>query len=266
MNVTFGITFTIILISFVFTIFKDISISTILNLDALMIVIGGTLISLLVGFPMKRISDTINDVINSFSGKKEKDTLFKDIIDISRIYGKTSIKTVEARMGEINDNFLKLGLNLLINGHNKKELSDIMKREVMIRTMHYNFSQNLLNTAARLTPSFGMAGTVLSLIKMFGHFESIEAIVPLITIALTSTLYGVVIANIIIVPLSAKLKDKTILSETTMQITIEGILAIHSMEDTLKVEDRMNGYRVRGDAANEKETIIMPHENALSVS
>jgi chemotaxis protein MotA len=136
----------------------------------------------------------------------------------------------------------------------------------MIRTMHYNFSQNLLNTAARLTPSFGMAGTVLSLIKMFGHFESIEAIVPLITIALTSTLYGVVIANIIIVPLSAKLKDKTILSETTMQITIEGILAIQSMEDPLKVEDRMKRYQVRGDTANEKERTIMPHENALSVS
>ncbi len=265
MNVTVGITFTIILISFVFTIFKDISISTILNLDALMIVVGGTLISLLVGFPMKRISETINDVISSFSGQKEKDTL-KDIVDISRIYGKASVRAVEARIGEINDKFLRLGLNLLINGHNKKELSEIMKREVMIRTMHYNFSQNLLNTAARLTPSFGLAGTVLSLIKMFGHFESIETIVPLITIALTSTLYGVVIANIIIVPISAKLKDKTILSETTMQITIEGILAIHSMEDPLKVEDRMNGYQVRGDTAKEKETTIMPHRNALSVS
>ncbi len=264
MNVTVGITFTIILISFVFTIFKDISISTILNLDALMIVVGGTLISLLVGFPMKRISETINDVISSFSGQKEKDTL-KDIVDISRIYGKASVRAVETRIGEINDKFLRLGLNLLINGHAKKELSEIMKREVMIRTMHYNFSQNLLNTAARLTPSFGMAGTVLSLIKMFGHFESIEAIVPLITIALTSTLYGVVISNIIIVPLSAKLKDKTILSETTMQITIDGILAIHSMEDPLKVEDRMNGYQVRDDIAKGKETTVMSYVNAGSV-
>lgn len=243
MNITLIITFAIILVSFVMTVFRDISMSTIFNLDAFLIVIGGTSISLLVGFPTRRISDTIDDVIKAYSKEKNKKDLTRDIIAISKLYGKAPIRDIENKISEIDDTFLKLGLNLLINSHKKNEIKEIMEREMMIRIMRYNFSQNLLNTVARLTPSFGLAGTVISLIKMFGHFTSIETIAPLITVALMSTLYGVIIANLIMVPLSSKLKEKSILSETIMKITIEGIMAVHDMEHPLKVEDRVGGYQ-----------------------
>ncbi len=248
MNIPLVLTFAIILISFVMTVFKDIGMSTIFNLDAFLIVIGGTSIALLVGFPTRRISDTIDDVINAYSKQMNKEDLTKDIVGISKLYGKAPIRDIENKINEIHDTFLKLGLNLLINAHNKNEIKEIMEREMMFRIMRYNFSQNLLNTVARLTPSFGLAGTVISLVKMFGHFTSIETIAPLITVALMSTLYGVIIANLIMVPLSAKLKEKSILSETIMKITIDGIMAVHDMEHPLKVEDRVGGYQDLGKA------------------
>ncbi len=243
MNITLIITFAVILVSFVVTVFRDISMSTIFNLDAFLIVIGGTSISLLVGFPTRRISDTIDDVIKAYSKEKNKEDLTRDIVAISKLHGKATIRDIEKKMEDIDDTFLKLGINLLINAHNKNEIKEIMEREMMIRIMRYNFSQNLLNTIARLTPSFGLAGTVISLIKMFGNFKSIDTIAPMITVALMSTLYGVIIANLIMVPLSSKLKEKAILSETIMKITIDGIMAIHDMEHPLKVEDRVSGYR-----------------------
>ena len=265
MSVTLGITFSIILISFVMTVFKGIGISTIFNLDAFLIVIGGTSIALLVGFPTKRISDTIDDVINSYSKSKGKDELTKDIVAISKIYCKVPIRTIENKMEEIDDTFLKLRVNLLINAHKKHEIKEIMEREMMIRIMHNNFSQNLLNTVARLTPSFGLAGTVISLIKMFGHFKSIDTIAPMITVALMSTLYGVIIANLVMVPLSAKLKERSILSETIMKITIDSIQAIYNMEQTLKVEDMLNGYKNLEDVGMTRtDNSFIPSKNNWS--
>ncbi len=244
MNIFLVVSFSIILISFVFTVFRDIGITMIINPDALSIVLGGTFLALLVGFPVERLRNTYYDVVNTFTKQRDKETVIKDIVEVSRIYRKDSIKNLEKRMEKVDDDFLKLGVNLLINNHDKQEIKDIMGREMMLRIMDYNFSQNVLKTVARLTPSLGLAGTVISLVKMFRHFESFDAIAPYMAMALMSTLYGVIIANLIMLPLSAKLREKTILSETIMKITIDGMLAINNKENPMKVEDKISGYQV----------------------
>jgi chemotaxis protein MotA len=145
-------------------------------------------------------------------------------------------------MMNCDDNFLKLGVNLLINNYDVKEIKNIMVREIDLKTVNYNFSQNVLKTVARLTPSLGLVGTVISLVKMFKNFESVDPIAPIMAVALMSTFYGVVIANLIVLPVCAKMKERAIVSETLMHITIEGILAVKDMEHPLKIEERIRGY------------------------
>ena len=122
----------------------------------------------------------------------------------------------ENRMSTVDDHFLKIGVNLLINNHSDTEIRNTMEREVMLRVISSNFSLNVLKTIARLTPSFGLAGTVISLIKMFNHLDSIDSIAPMMAVALMSTFYGVIIANLFMMPLNAKLKERAILSEASM--------------------------------------------------
>ncbi len=260
MNIFLGASFIIILISFIFTVFRDIGITMIINPDALSIVLGGTFLALLVGFPVERLRSTYIDVINTFAKQRDKETVIKDIVEVSRIYRKDTIKTLEKRMESVNDSFLKLGVNLLINNHDKKEIKDIMEREMMLRLMNYNFSQNVLKTVARLTPSFGLAGTVISLVKMFRNFESFDTIAPYMAVALMSTLYGVIIANLIMLPLCAKVKEQTILSETVMRITIDGMLAINNRENPMKVEDKISGYQAMNENSQKQNdsTLVVP--------
>jgi chemotaxis protein MotA len=220
----------------------------IFNLDAFLIVIGGTTIAMFLGFPVNRIRITVNEIIDAFSIQRNRDSVIEDILVVSRMYGKTNIRTLENRIKYFDDNFLKMGATLLINDHSRKELKNIMEREMMLRLINFNFSQNVLRTVARLAPSFGLAGTVISLIKMFKHLESIEAITPMMAVALMSTFYGIIIANLFMLPLCAKLREKAIESESIMTITIEGILLIRNHEHPLKIEEKIREYKEIDDA------------------
>ncbi len=243
MNIILGAVITIGLVSFALTVFKDIGMSMIFNLDAFLIVAGGTTLALFVGFPFKRIRNTVDDIINAYSRRRDRDSVVKDILDISRTYMKTNIRNLENKIHSIDDDFLRLGAKLLINNYSGHDIKNILEREMTIRIVNRNFSQNLLKTIARLTPSFGLAGTVISLIKMFKHMDSVDTIAPMMAVALMSTFYGVIISNLIMLPLCAKLKEQAIESELIMNITIEGILAINNMEHPLKIEERIRGCR-----------------------
>ncbi|MBI5848713.1 MAG: MotA/TolQ/ExbB proton channel family protein [Nitrospirae bacterium] len=243
MNIVLGIVFAATLASFVLTVFRDVGLHMIFNPDALFIVIGGSIIAVFIGFPFKRIRDTVYDVISAFRTDRDRDAVVRDILEAAKIYRKADIRGLENRMKTMPDDFLRLGVNLLINHRSSREIRAIMEREMTIRVMHYNFSQNMLKTIARLTPSFGLAGTVISLIKMFKNFQSVDMMAPLMAVALMSTFYGVVISNLFMLPLCAKIKDKAIVSETLMNIIMEGIEAINNGEHPYKIEEKIKGHQ-----------------------
>lgn len=263
MNIMFGLAFVISLTAFVSIVFQDIGLTMIFNPDAFFIVVGGTVLAVFVGFPFKRISDTMHDIVNTFKSKTDRETVINDILDLARMYRKSDIRGIDRRMKGIKDDFLRLGGNLLINHHKNENIRSIMEREMTIRIINYNFSQNMLKTIARLTPAFGLAGTVISLIKMFKSFQSVETMAPLMAVALMSTFYGVIISNLFILPLSAKLKENSIMSETLMNITIEGIEAVNNLEHPLIIEDRIKGYHeIRDSGLTEVGNVLAASKGA----
>jgi chemotaxis protein MotA len=247
MNTVLGITFVTALALFASAVFRDIGVSMFFNPDALMIVVGGTVVAVFIGFPFKRIKSAVHGLIDSFRPKKNRGELVKEFLDAVIIYRRTDIRGLENKLMTIKDDFLKMGVSLLINHKSSEDIRNIMEREMMISIMNDNFSQNVLKTVARLTPSFGLAGTVISLIKMFKDMQSIDAIAPLMAVAMMSTFYGVIISNLFMLPLCAKLKEQAILSEALMHITIEGVEAINNLEHPLRIEERLNGYCDTGD-------------------
>lgn len=242
---------------FTLTVFRGIDIKMIFNLDAILIVIGGTITALFIGFPLKRVTTGLKDIVNTFIDRRDREDLSADILDIARIYRRSDIKTLENRLKNIKDDFLRLGGNLLINHNDSSDIRNIMERELAIRLVDYNFSQNMLRTVARLMPSLGLAGTVISLIKMFRNVQSVEAMAPLMAVALMSTFYGVIISNLIILPLSAKLSEKVLVSETLMNIMIDGIVAVNDMEHPMKIEQKIMCY------PNTKEPLQAAAGNAV---
>jgi chemotaxis protein MotA len=246
-NFALGAALVIGILSFVFSVLRDIGVTMIFNTDAFLMVVGGTTIALFIGFPVERLRDTFHDIIHTFSKQRQRDDVIKDILMVSRMYRRTDVRSLEKRAENTNDGFLRLGVNLLVNDHGKREIVGIMEREMVHRMTNYSFSQNVLKTIARLTPAFGLAGTVISLIKMFRHLESVDTIAPLMAVALMSTFYGVIIANLFMLPLSAKVKEKAIVSESVIHLTIEGILSIKNGDHPIKIEEKLRGFREVND-------------------
>jgi chemotaxis protein MotA len=209
-----------------------------------MIVGGGTIVAVFLGFPMPRLKKALFDVIDSFrSGRKEEETA-RDILEITRIYRKADIRKLERRMRDLDDTFLKTGVHLLMNHKSSEEIRVILERALTSRMMDYHFSQNVLKTVSRLTPSFGLAGTVISLIKMFQNMESIETIAPHMAVAMMSTFYGVIIANLFMLPLAAKLEEHSLASEERMHRIIEGIVGMNNRDHLINIEDRLAGIHM----------------------
>ena len=211
------------------------------NLDALLIIGSGTLIGLFIGFPVRRIKIAFLHVKESFGDRGDRTSLLKEILLMAGIYKRGNIREIERKQAEIGDDFFRMGMYLLINQHPLDEIKNVLEREMALRIVNQNLSQNILKTLARLTPALGLAGTIISLIKMFDHFQSIETMTPIMAVALMSTFYGVIISNLIMLPLSSKLKEKAILSESLMAMTIEGLAAISEKEHPLKIEEKLAG-------------------------
>ncbi len=226
---------------FILPIIRNTGAEMFFNPDALLIIGSGTLIGLFVGFPIHRIKMAFLHVKESFRDGGDKTALLKEILLMAGVYKRGNIRELERKQGEIKDDFFRTGMQLLINQHPLEEIKNVLDREMALRIVNQNLSQNILKTLARLTPALGLAGTIISLIKMFDHFQSIETMTPIMAVALMSTFYGVVIANLVMLPLSSKLKEKAILSESLMAMTIEGLVAISEREHPLRIEEKLAG-------------------------
>lgn len=235
--------FVLALALFSTTVFRNIGLSMAFNPDAFAIVIGGTVVAIFFGFPINRLKKTFDTIIDAFRPQMDRLALSKNILEIARASRRADIRGLERQARSIEDNFLKQGINLLLTTKSSEEIKAIMERELALKIMDFNFSQNVLKTIARLTPSFGLAGTVISLINMFKNTQSIDSIAPLMAMAMMSTFYGVIISNLFMLPLCAKLEESAIQTEALMHGVIEGILSINAREHPLLIAEKMNGYR-----------------------
>ncbi|MBF0518274.1 MAG: MotA/TolQ/ExbB proton channel family protein [Nitrospirae bacterium] len=231
-----------VLAAVVFSVFKGMGLNVFLNADALVIVFGGTIVGMFLAFPVDRVKNTIKDIAASFKGNHDRDLLVQEIVECASANRTMGIRELEEMTADIKDDFLRFGLTLVVNNHSEKAIYEIMEREMTDKMINLNFSQNVLKTIARLTPSLGLTGTVISLIKLFRNFDSIDTLAPLMAVALMSTFYGVVVSNLIALPLSAKLKDYSMTSESLMNVTLEGVVAISSLEHPSKIEERLSRY------------------------
>ncbi|MGC2062810.1 MAG: MotA/TolQ/ExbB proton channel family protein [Thermodesulfovibrionales bacterium] len=220
---------------------------SVINPEALVIVIGGSICGLIIGFPFARIRTMICDVFETFRNDYGRDDLIRDLVKLSRTHRRADIRAVEKEIKNLKNDYLSFGMDLMLNRYRNEEIRYGMGREMSTRIMNYQSGQNILRTLARLTPAFGLVGTVMILIKMFSHLNSVETLAPLMASALMSTLYGVIVSNLIMLPLSARLADRAVSAEMIMSMTVEGILAIQRGEHPLRIEERLKGYGTRAD-------------------
>jgi len=212
-----------------------------LNIPGIMIVLGGTIASTLLTFPLR-------DVIKAFQAaffvlyEREIDPndMVKTLIKLSNIsrreglFGLGKIKT--------NNPILRKGCSLIADGVEEEIIRNALRTEIdSLKHRHFNI-QDVFIKMAGFSPAFGMIGTLIGLVQMLNQLSDPSAIGPAMAVALLTTFYGVILSTLFFLPIGSKLKARTMTEVINMEIIFEGAIAILQNNNPLMVFERLSSF------------------------
>ncbi len=210
------------------------------NVPSFIIVMGGTLSATLMTFSMKDFIGSINVARKAFfhSAEPVHDVIGK-MVELSRKARVEGLLALEKDINSIDDVFVKKGLQLMVDGTETEVLREILTQELQSLEERHETGQGFFKTMGTFAPAFGMAGTLIGLIAMLSQLEDPSKIGSGMATALVTTLYGVVFANLIFLPIAGKLKLRSQNEVTTKELTIEGICSIQAGDNPRLLRDKL---------------------------
>ncbi|MFQ6604803.1 MAG: motility protein A [Fidelibacterota bacterium] len=226
------------------------------NFNSIMIVLGGTLAATMVNYPLRNVLSIFKVMKNVFiyeshSYEAEIDAL----VEKAEKARKSGIMSLEADLDKIDNKFLRSGIELAINERDAGRLRTFLNLELSNIERRHNIGQEIFFYMGAYAPAFGMLGTVMGLIVMMNNFsggnggsvESLEFDVAvkfaeLLTgmgLALITTFYGVLLSNLVFLPIGGKLKRKSQDELMLKTIMAEGIISIHAKEHPILIREKL---------------------------
>jgi len=213
------------------------------NLPSAMIVLGGTFGAVLINYPMSDIFGVAKVAKNVFLQKELKaETAIKALVEMSRIARRDGILALEDKVEGIKDPFFSKGIMLMIDGVEPAVLSRILHTELEYISERHRLGAEIFTTMGNFAPAMGMVGTLIGLIKMLVQMDDPSSIGPAMAIALVTTFYGVILANLIFLPAAGKLKTRSSSELMQKQLMISGILSIQSGDNPRVLEDKLHSF------------------------
>jgi chemotaxis protein MotA len=182
---------------------------------------------------------TIQFLKRSFNCREEIDWTIKNIVNLSRSFKRNGIRSLERDAGNLPDGLIKTGVELISYQFTRDNIEEILRKEAVFNYCQYETSHKILCSMARLAPAMGLAGTIVNLIRIFGNISNPQSLIGYMAIALLSTFYGVVLANVCFVPLSNKLREFMDQDLLRMDVIQEGILDIYDMEPPRAIQYKL---------------------------
>lgn len=228
---------------------QKVAITSFLNPSGLAIVLGGTAAAVLVSYSFKdivRVFKIFLIVIRKQNIQLEYYVkLLTRMADRARIHG---LLSMQGEVKRLNESFLRDGLQMLIDGYQVAELREIMEQRILNHRLREYADARIFRTMAKFAPAFGMLGTVIGLIAMLQSMSgsSMENLGPSMAVALVTTFYGLILANMIFNPIAEKLERRTDERIVLMTLILEGLTLIGEQWHPAKVHDLLNSFLTPG--------------------
>lgn len=214
-----------------------------INIPSLLIVFGGTLAATLINYPLGDVLGVIGTLRNAFVHKASDPAgLIQKIVEFANIARREGILALESQAGDAGDEFLQKSVQLAIDGTAPELIKDILTTELAFMEDRHSNGQSILNAMGNFAPAFGMIGTLIGLVQMLATLDDPSTIGGSMAVALLTTLYGAVLANVLCIPCAGKLKVRTAGELLAKEIIIEGILSIQSGENPRIVEQKLKSF------------------------
>ncbi|MEN1968189.1 flagellar motor protein MotP [Lentibacillus sp. N15] len=216
---------------------------TFLDLSSILIVIGGLVASLMINFKMERMKLTSKVLKEAF---RKNENQLPELIDLfvrlSERARREGLLALENELDEIDNPFIRKGVLLAVDGIEPEIIHDIMNAEITAMEERHYQGRAIIEKAGEYAPAWGMIGTLVGLVLMLNSLEDPSSLGPSMAVALLTTLYGTVLANLVFIPMASKLEGKTEEEVFMKQIVIEGIIGVQSGQNPRILEEKLSAF------------------------
>ena len=214
-----------------------------LSLDSLMIVLGGTLAGTLVSFSLPEVLKIPTLLKISFQDESmESEEIIELLVQFAEKARKEGLLALEQDASQVEDAFLQRGIQLVVDGTDPELVRNILETKLVFLEERHQKGQGIFSQMGKLSPAFGMIGTLIGLIAMLSEIDDPDALAAGMATALITTLYGTLMANLIFIPLAENLKLRSDEEVLMKEVMIEGILSIQAGENPRIVEEKLNAF------------------------
>ena len=234
------------------------------DIASFFIVIGGLVGSLLINFKKEQIRLFWSVFREAFRKNDHKmPELIRLFVRLSEQARKDGLLALENEMDDIEDPFIRKGILLAIDGIEAEVINDIMNAEITAMEEKHDRGRMLIEKAGEYAPAWGMIGTLIGLVLMLSNLSDPASLGPNMAVALLTTLYGSVLANLVFLPMSSKLAIKTEEEVFLKQIIIEGIIGVQSGQNPRILEEKLSAFLIGDELRTyeEMETAQVVGEN-----
>ena len=211
--------------------------------SAMLIVFGGTFGAVAVSFPGSILAKIPKALGIAFKQvKRDPAATINEIVDMASIARREGVLALEQRAQEHENPFLKDGLLMVVDGTDPELTRQILELEMDAIEHQVNNMSKVFEAGGGYAPTMGIIGTVMGLIHVLGNLEDPSTLGPAIAVAFTATLYGVMSANLVYLPIANKIKVRGKEMVNEMELMLEGILALQAGENPQLIKKKLNSF------------------------
>jgi chemotaxis protein MotA len=213
------------------------------NTPSLMIVFGGTMGATLLAYPLVDVLSVFKVAKNVFMHKSQSvSELIPMITGFAKKARQEGILSFESQLEDIEDAFLVQGIQMAIDGMESRAIEDVLVTEIIYLEERHRLGSDIFTTMGGFAPAIGMLGTIIGLVQMLMQMEDPSQIGAPMAVALLTTFYGTMLANLVFIPVAGKLKTRSKQEILIKQMVLQGVLSIQSGDNHRVVEQKLKAF------------------------
>lgn len=219
---------------------KGANVLVLLNPAAAIIIFVGIIAAVINSYPSKDIKKIPKLFAVLFKNKLyDAPSKIDQIIEMANIARREGILSLEKTVQNLDDPFLKRGLEMVVDGLPPEQVQEIMENEIIGMEDRHKIGIDIFKTAGTSSPTLGVLGAVIGLIGALGNLNDVEALGHMISAAFVATLYGIFFGYVLFIPFSNRLKIKSEQETFEMNLIMEGVLAIQAGNSPKSIEKKL---------------------------
>lgn len=214
-----------------------------IDVPSIIMVLGGTSAALLITYPLSTVLSVMGVVQKTFFAKPiNLNEIIDHMVEFATVARRDGLLALEEKLQNLEDPFLLRGTQMIIDGVAPQSVRSILTIELEQMAQRHSYGKGVVDNLGAYLPAFGMVGTLIGLVLMLQNLDDPSALGPGMAVALITTFYGALFANLFMIPLAGKLGARNTEEILSREIMIEGVLAIQAGENPNVIRERLAGF------------------------